>query len=139
MPADSAVPEVLTDDAVRAWIEQHVPAGEFAGKRVLMIIPDATRTAPLPLLFEALHRRMSGVAAAMDVLVALGTHPPMSETAICSLLGISVEDRAGRYSRVGLFNHEWDQPERLSVVGTLSRAETLEISNGLLGMDVPVQ
>lgn len=129
----------MTDDAVREWIAKHLPAGDFNGKRVLLIVPDATRTAPLPLLFEAVHSRLAPVATQIDVLVALGTHPAMSETAIGRLLGISDQDRAGKYAHVGLFNHEWDNPERLLELGTLTRDETDEISGGLLAQEVPVE
>ena len=46
---------VLTDAQVREWFA-NLPTQDFAGKRVLLIIPDATRTAPLPLLFDAARR-----------------------------------------------------------------------------------
>jgi nickel-dependent lactate racemase len=93
----------------------------------------------LPLLFGELHSRLAGVVAKLDVLVALGTHPPMPEAAVCSMLGISPDDRRARCREVGLFNHEWDNPERLLTLGTLSRDETAEISGGLLSEDVPVE
>src|SRR5436309_15346334 len=115
------MPPLLSDDAVRQWIAQRVPQADFRGRRVLMIVPDATRTAPLPLLFDALSRLLLPVAAKLDVLVALGTHPAMSEEAIARLLGISADDRAGRLADVGLFNHEWDNPARLLTLGHLSR------------------
>jgi nickel-dependent lactate racemase len=132
-------PDLMTDAAVRHWFADRLPAGDFAGKRVLVIVPDATRTAPLPLLFGELHSRLAGVVAKLDVLVALGTHPPMPEAAVCSMLGISPDDRRARCREVGLFNHEWDNPERLLTLGTLSRDETAEISGGLLSEDVPVE
>src|SRR5687768_10973905 len=117
---------VLTDDDVREWVMTHVPRGPFQGRRVLLIVPDATRTAPLPLLFDTLYRHLSGGAAALDVLVALGTHPPMSEQQICQLLGISDKERGGALATVGLFNHEWDRPESLTTLGTLTAEETRE-------------
>ncbi len=130
---------VLSDDDVRQWIAEHVPVEDFRGKKVLLIVPDATRTAPLPLLFSALDDRLSPVVTKLDVLVALGTHPPMPDAAIRKLLGIGDPASDPRATRVGLFNHEWDQPDRLTTVGTLSRAQTAEISDGVLSMDVPVQ
>jgi nickel-dependent lactate racemase len=130
---------VLSDDDVRQWVAQSLPVDEFTGQRVLLIAPDATRTAPLPLLFEAVHSQIGGAASRLDVLVALGTHPPMAETAIASLLGMTPEDRAGRYADVGLFNHEWDRAERLTTIGVLSSADVSEISEGRLSLEVPVQ
>ena len=76
---------ILSDAQVRDWFA-NLPTQDFAGKRVLLIIPDATRTAPLPLLFDALHTRLRPVVAHLDVLVALGTHPPMSDAQIAKLL-----------------------------------------------------
>ena len=129
---------LLSDDEVRSWIDREVAAADFQGKRVLVIIPDSTRTAPLPLLFGALYAKLQPAASQIDVLVALGTHPPMPESSICELLGISDADRDTRYAGLRLFNHEWDQPQRLLELGVLSEAETAEISGGLLSQEVPV-
>ena len=131
--------QTLSDSEVQQRIAERLDISDFSGKRVLLIVPDATRTAPLPLLFEAVHGRLSGEASQVDVLVALGTHPAMPEEAICRLLGISADDRAGRYASVGLFNHEWDNPERLATIGELTKKDVEEISGGLLSLDVPVQ
>ncbi len=133
--------KILTDAEVREWFAREVPASEFDGQRVLVIIPDATRTAPLPLLFSELHDRINATAKQVDVLVALGTHPPMPDAAIAKMLGMSDADRAagGKYASVGLFNHEWDNPKRLLTIGTLTKADTEAISEGRLSLDVPVQ
>ncbi len=129
----------LSDAEVRQRIFDRLDVQDFAGQRVLLIVPDATRTAPLSLLFDAVHAQLSEVASQIDVLVALGTHPAMPEQAICKLLGISQEERAGRFSGVGLFNHEWDNPDRLTTLGELTKQDVEEISGGLLSLDVPVQ
>ena len=81
----------LSEAAIRDWIASNVPTVDFSGKRVLLIVPDATRTAPLPLLYAAIKEHLQPVAAARDVLVALGTHPPMTDEQIGSLLGVTVE------------------------------------------------
>jgi nickel-dependent lactate racemase len=128
----------LSPTAVREWIARQVPLADFRGRRVLLIIPDATRTAPLPLLFDALFQHLRGAVIQLDVLVALGTHPPMSETQICKLLGIREEERDLLFGAVQLFNHEWDEPRSLLHLGTLSAAETREISGGLMSEEVPV-
>ena len=39
-------------------------------------------------------------------MFALGTHPPMSEEAMCARLEITSGERAGKYGVVRLFNHE---------------------------------
>lgn len=101
-----------------------------------MIVPDSTRTAPLPVLFPALRRMLGPVVRNLDVLVALGTHPPMAQERIRSMLGIAADDAC---ADVNLYNHEWDNPEALATIGTLSRQDTAEISDGVLSMEVPVQ
>ena len=128
--------KTLTADEMRNWIQQHVPLEDFRGKRVLLIVPDNTRTAPLPVLFPALRSLLRPVTASLDLLVALGTHPPMPQDKIRAMLGIAGNDPC---SDVGLFNHAWDDPSALSTIGTLSAAETREISEGVLSMEVPVQ
>src|SRR5580698_3354072 len=129
---------ILLESSVRDWFRSHVPAEDFRGKRVLVLVPDATRTAPLPLLFDALWSQLSGAAARMDVLIALGTHPPMTEAQIGSLLGIEGERRA-RLAPLQVFNHEWNRDEALTTLGTLTAAETRSLSQGMLSLDVPVR
>ena len=70
------------------------PAGDYLNKKVLLIVPDSTRTGPVDLCFKALHEQLAGRTAAFDVMVALGTHQPMTEEAICDRLGISLPDSA---------------------------------------------
>jgi nickel-dependent lactate racemase len=64
---------------------------------VLVLIPDGTRHAPIPLLYRELGQRV----ARLDYLVALGTHPPMSEVAIAKLVGASAAERAEGYPKRG--------------------------------------
>ncbi len=130
---------ILTDNEVRHWIIQNVPIADVAGKRLLLIVPDSTRTAPLPLLWDALFQHIKPHVAALDVLIALGTHPPMSEVQISKLLGIKDIERMRLFFQTQFFNHEWDIPESLVTLGTLSEADTLKASNGLLTKTVPVQ
>jgi nickel-dependent lactate racemase len=129
---------VLSSNEVREWISQNLPADHFCGRRVLLIVPDATRTAPLPLLFDAVYKLLRSQVSRLDVLFALGTHPPLNERQMCRLLGIEEDERDKLFFDVGLFNHEWDVPERLLTLGKLIESETAEISHGLLAEEVPV-
>jgi nickel-dependent lactate racemase len=108
------------------------------GKRVLVIIPDGTRTAPIPLLFRLLYEQIGRRVARLDYLIALGTHAPMGEDAIEKLVGVSAAERAARYPNVTVFNHRWDQPEALQTIGTIERAEAALLTGGLLADAVPV-
>ncbi|NLV46153.1 MAG: DUF2088 domain-containing protein [Candidatus Hydrogenedentes bacterium] len=117
----------------RAWADEAID-----GKRILFIIPDQTRSMPMPQLFRALHGAVHGRAARMDYLIALGTHPPMTDIMIEQLLGITPEERHGRYGDIGIYNHAWQNPEALARIGTLSEEDIASISGGLMGQSVDV-
>src|SRR3954468_19652775 len=129
----------ISSSEIAALIADTCPAADYQDKRILLIVPDGTRTAPVGLLFQALHAQLSDVTKALDVLIALGTHQPMSEQAICQRLEISGPQRRESYSRVKFFNHEWDNPKSLQQVGTLTAQEISQLTNGLFSMDVPVE
>lgn len=129
---------VLNDGEIESWFDRHVPAADYRGQRVLVIVPDATRTAPLPLLFGEVCRKLAGSAAALDVLIALGTHPPMTREQIAKLLGLPIDLSCPAFPKLRVFNHAWDDPAQLTELGTLSCEETGAISDGLLSLEVPV-
>src|ERR1041384_2723933 len=95
----------LNIDQVGKLLAEACPLKEYRNKKVLLIVPDGTRTAPVGLMFQALHRQIAELTKAFDVLIALGTHQPMSEPAICQRLSISQSERRERYSHVRFFNH----------------------------------
>jgi nickel-dependent lactate racemase len=128
----------ITADQAARLIAQACPAADYRGKKVLLIVPDATRTAPVGPVFQAIHEQLAGVTAALDVMIALGTHQPMSESAICERLEITAEERSTKYRSVEFFNHEWDNPGALKNIGTIPAREIEELSGGLFAMDVPV-
>jgi nickel-dependent lactate racemase len=131
-------PPLLSEREVRDWFSREIPLCDFQGKRVLVIVPDATRTAPLPLLFDALWSRLTGVAERFQVLIALGTHPPLNEAQIARLLGLEGQSQ-GRYANLEVFNHDWNCDAALCTLGSLSASDTREISQGRLSLDVPVR
>lgn len=136
MAADGSV---LNRAQVAEVVDAACLAERFGNQRVLLIVPDSTRTAPVGVMFQELHRVLSPVAKQLDVLVALGTHPPMSEEAICRRLEISEAERRDAYARVGLFNHAWNDPRELRRIGVIPAEEIAALSKGLFAMDVPVQ
>ncbi len=130
--------EILTDEAVRELVASACERLPVDGTRVLVIIPDGTRTAPIPLFFRLLYEQLGQRVAQLDYLIALGTHPPMPEEAIERLVGVSAEQRAQRYPNVHIFNHHWSQPDMLRTIGTISREEAARLTDGLLVDEVPV-
>lgn len=91
------------------------------------------------LVFQRLHAHLGGAVRALDIMVALGTHQPMSEEAICERLEITLDQREAEYAAVGFYNHEWDNPAKLKRIGVIAKEEILELSGGLFAMDVPVE
>lgn len=128
---------MLGEAEVRGIFAEGLAQLEPAGKRLLFIIPDGTRSAPIPLCFRAITDAVLGVAASVDFMVALGTHMPMTEETLLRHLGITIEERHGRYGAVGLYNHDWRGD--LMTIGTLTEQDTRELSGGLLALEVPVQ
>src|SRR5215831_10733957 len=109
----------LSKEQVLEVISEACPESEYRKKKVLLIVPDATRTCPLGMLFKGIFGQIGTTAAAFDVMIALGTHQPMNEEAICRRLEISIEERRAKYNSVQLFNHEWDNPSALKSIGTI--------------------
>lgn len=112
---------VLTDGLARL---------DLAGRRVLVVIPDGTRSAPLTVLFRVLNETLAGRARSLDYLIALGTHRAMTRDAIAAMLG----------SRevANVHNHAWLDPEHLVQLGEISAAEVFALSHGRLSQAVPV-
>ena len=131
--------DVLSEREVRQLTQEALSRARLDGKRVLIIIPDGTRTAPIPLMFRLFHDCLDGAVAALDYLIALGTHQPMSEEAINRLVGVTAEERTGRYARTRIFNHRWDLPDTFVTVGRISAGEIEEISGGLMHEAVDVR
>ncbi|NLV41800.1 MAG: DUF2088 domain-containing protein [Candidatus Hydrogenedentes bacterium] len=122
----------LSADEIRAFVAEACGTLALDGKSVLFIIPDQTRSMPMPLVFRALHDAVHGRAKKMDYLIALGTHPPMTDAMIHTLLGITPEERAGKFGDIGIFNHDWKNPEALTRVGAFTEDDIAELSGGLL-------
>lgn len=120
-------------------LAQTLDARAYAGKRVLVLIPDSTRTAPLPQLFRLLYEHIGASAARFDYLIALGTHPPMDEQAINAMLGVTPDERAGKFRNVGIFNHPWADPDALQTIGVIARDEMGALTDGLLWVETPVR
>jgi hypothetical protein len=58
----------LTNAQVREVIREACSTSEYQGKKVLLIVPDATRTCPLGMLFKAIFEQIGAGAAAFDVM-----------------------------------------------------------------------
>jgi nickel-dependent lactate racemase len=127
----------LTEVEVRQILTQGLDESRFVGKKVLVVIPDSTRTAPIPLMYRLLHEVLGPRVGALDFLVALGTHTPMDDDALGRLVGVEVRD--GSTGDSTIFNHRWDLEESFVTVGVIPASEIRAASDGQMDLDVPVR
>lgn len=132
------VDRLLSESEVRGLMEESLGEADLAGKRVLIIIPDGTRSGPIDLFFRLFHELLWGDVAALDYLIALGTHQPMSEEAIHQRIGVSSEEMAETYAGVQVFNHRWEDPDTFRTVGVIPANDIEELSRGRFSQAVPV-
>ena len=138
MHGKGSVTELLDDRTAAELLSTACAGLPVDGRRVLVLIPDGTRNAPIPLLFRLLYAELGQRVAQLDYLIALGTHPPMSAAAVDKHLGISESERAARYPKTRVFNHVWDRADALATIGTIPGQQVQELTAGLLGDAIPV-
>jgi len=128
----------IENKQAREAIAEFFAQNDYTGKRILVIIPDNTRSGPVGDIFKIIYGFLEPKAKAVDCLVALGTHQPMSEQQICARLSMTRDERRSRYARVRFFNHEWDKPQTFTSIGKISADEIEQISDGLFREEVDV-
>jgi len=124
-----------------------IPEGELAefliealqgfgrhGEHVLVVVPDDTRTVPMRLVFDVLSQHVAPRVRRVTLLVALGSHPAMTEAQLVAHLG-------EHWQQVGIdvVQHEWQNAGVLCLVGTIGAAQLETLSEGWLSEAVPVR
>jgi lactate racemase len=128
----------LTGEEIQTILADAFSNEPFDGKRILMIIPDSTRTAPIGQMFREIASLLQPRVKQLDVLIALGTHPPMSQEAIDQRLEMAPGELAAKFPRIHVFNHHWKDPAQLTTIGTITESEVEQISRGLMREQVNV-
>ncbi len=130
----------LLENEVRDILAAGTDIERIAGKNILVLTPDSTRTAPLGMMVRAIADIIGAHAARLDFMVALGTHQPMDEEEILSLYGLTREEKAALLPDSLFMNHRWDLEGTLVKIGRLGEDEVEEISGGLFrqGVDVVI-
>ncbi|MBK8978843.1 MAG: DUF2088 domain-containing protein [Planctomycetes bacterium] len=129
----------LSESDIARVVAATLDGWDVDGRRVLVLVPDRTRTCPLATVFAAVHRALAPRVAGLDVMIALGTHAPLAEDDIRAHLGLGDAAHHERaFPTVAIHNHEWRRAGALVEVGTLTRAEVEVWSGGRLSLDVPV-
>jgi nickel-dependent lactate racemase len=127
----------LTDDEILDIVKEGLGTLSLDGKRVLIIIPDSTRTMPMPLMFDLFNKCLGPQVKVLDYLVALGTHQPLNDVQLSRLVGRTVVK--GKVGKSQIFNHEWQNPSTFLHIGTIPAYEISQTTNGLMSQDVPVK
>ena len=131
--------EVILEDAeIIDFIREQLDATDLDGRSVCLLVPDATRSAPMPLLLRAVHSALHGRVSRLTCLIALGTHSPMDEAAQARYFGFPVGGAETAYPGMTFVNHEWWDPETFADLGTIPSARLEELSEGRMSGDVPV-
>jgi nickel-dependent lactate racemase len=126
----------LSPQQIAAIARDGLGALPLDGRRVLVLIPDRTRTMPMAMMFDALQRELTPRVGALDFLVALGTHPPLDDAQLTRLVGRPVT--GGRCQGHWIFNHAWNEPSALVEIGSIPAREIDTLTAGRLRHDVPV-
>ena len=128
----------VSEEQVQQIVSSAVRQMDVDSASVLAIVPDHTRTCPLGQMARLLHTAVTPRAKRLDFLVALGTHPALSEEQIDRLLNIPPGRREEVLPGSRVFNHRWNDPDALEHVGTLSADRIAEITDGRFAIDVDV-
>jgi nickel-dependent lactate racemase len=131
--------EILAPADVARFVRSALEDDDYTGKKVCVLVPDATRSCPLPDLLGSVHAALHGRVAELTFMVALGTHPAMSEDRLAALLGYPPGDPEQRYPGVTVRNHEWWDPAMLTSVGVIGADELAALSDGRLTDPVEVR
>lgn len=128
----------LTSQHALELARQAMQGMPLDGKRVLAIIPDGTRSGPVGLFFRILNQLLAEKVSALDFLIALGTHQPMSTEAICKRLDVTEQELSQNYAHNRIFNHHWDDPSTFKVIGEIAASEIEQLSKGMLSKPISV-
>jgi nickel-dependent lactate racemase len=122
----------LGTDDLFAFVANAFSTADVEGKRVCLVVPDGTRTCPLPLLMHAAHGALAGRAAEVTVVIALGTHQGMSEEHLARHLGYQGGASDRTFPGWRILNHESWLPETFVSLGTISAERLTKLTGGLM-------
>jgi len=128
---------VLSESAIRETVAALLDEIARDARKILLIVPDGTRTAPVGKMFRTIHELLKN-RAKLDVMIALGTHEPMSDREIDARLEISPRERDTIFRDTQFFNHAWDDKSQLQSVGVIPQSEIETLSRGAFCQDVEV-
>jgi len=122
--------QLLDPTEVRAFLRARFDALDLDRRSLCLVIPDATRSCPLPLLLDAIYEAVKVRVSSCTAVIALGTHAPMSDEGIRALVGTE---------SLMVVNHAWWDSQTFVDVGTLSPQTVGTLSGGRLDEAVEVR
>jgi len=126
----------LSAEELRTIVEEALQ-DVAADDRVLAIVPDKTRDDNTDLLFPFAAQILSQKnIAQLDVLIAQGTHGPMTESEKREKIGW---EKIATGSIGNVFDHQWNREDKLVTLGGLSAERITELTDGLINEAVPVR
>jgi len=131
--------KVLSAEEVASFVDEQLAAVDLDGRSLCVLVPDGTRSCPLPLLLTAVHAAVHNRVSRLTVLVALGTHAEMTDSALAAHLGYPEDGLHERYPGTTVLNHRWRDPATFVDLGTIPADRLGELSDGALHQPVDVR
>ena len=131
--------QVVSQPDLDAFLTSQLAGFGVDGKSVVLVVPDGTRSCPLPRVMDVVYRELVGRASSLTALIALGTHAYMTPDDLERLFGAEGIGLAAKYPGMTVVNHEWKDPANIVDVGTISADEIDRLSGGRLKQDVRVE
>jgi len=128
------VKEFMDDGEIKEiLVEYFLKKNDLSGKKILVIIPDTTRSGPTHLFFHTIFDLLGKKAKKVDFMIALGTHPQIPDRKLKDFLKIKGDENTE------IFQHQWDNPEQLEEIEVIKKEEIERLTGGLLKEDIPIK
>lgn len=127
---------MLTSDQIDRILYKGLRHVGSEGRRVLLIVPDTTRDAPVADMVPRILSLMRDLGTHVDIIIALGTHQPMSDREMRRHLGFSDPAVAKRFKDIEIMNHTWNDPSTICSIGRISAERMDELTGGLMPEEV---
>ena len=135
--------EHVSPSDLDALVAESLAQVDVDGANVVLVVPDGTRSCPLPLLVGTLHRHLHDRVGSLTAVIALGTHSYMEPEEIDILFGVGGPDQPTSleqaYPGMRVVNHEWADPDMLVSVGHISAERIEELSEGRLSQGADIR
>jgi nickel-dependent lactate racemase len=139
-PAVVGGPDTLLGEGeLEQLVQTSLAEQDLTGRSVLLVLPDGTRSCPLPRMLRSVHAALSGRVSRLTAVIALGTHAPMDEVRLAAHLGSSPFRLHDTYPGMEIVNHAWAEPATFADLGAIDAARVRELSDGRIDVDVRVR